>query len=71
MDTLGAVNEVDKYLDDAFVCGLNEVSIIHGKGTGALRKSITDLLRTHVHVKSYRLGDYNEGGHGVTVVYIK
>lgn len=71
MDSLEAMSEVDKYLDDAFVCGLNEVSIIHGKGTGALRKSITNLLRTHVHVKSYRLGEYNEGGHGVTVVYIK
>lgn len=71
MDTLQAISEVDKYLDDAFVNGLNEVSIIHGKGTGALRKSITDLLRNHVHVKSYRLGEYNEGGHGVTIAYIK
>ena len=71
LDTLDAINEVDKYLDDAFVSGLNEVSIIHGKGTGALRKSISDLLRTHIHVKSYRLGEYNEGGNGVTIVYIK
>lgn len=71
MDSLEAISEVDKYLDDAFVSGLNEVSIIHGKGTGVLRKSITDLLRNHVHVKSHRIGNYNEGGNGVTVVYIK
>lgn len=71
MDTLEAIDEVDRYLDEAFVAGLHEVSIIHGKGTGALRKSVSELLRKHMHVKSYRLGEYNEGGHGVTVVYIK
>lgn len=71
LDVLNAIAEVDKYLDDVFVSGLNEVSIIHGKGTGTLRKAVTDLLKNHVHVKSYRLGEYNEGGHGVTVVYIK
>lgn len=71
LDTLDAIDRVDKYLDDAFVYGMGEVSIIHGKGTGALRKAITDLLRTHVHVKNYRLGEYGEGGHGVTIVKIK
>lgn len=71
MDVIEAMNEVDKYLDDALVSGLHEVTIIHGKGTGTLRKAITDFLRTHIHVKSYRLGEYNEGGHGVTIVYIK
>ncbi len=71
LDTLDAVDKVDKYLDDAFVYGMGEVSIIHGKGTGALRKAVSDLLRTHVHVKSYRLGEYGEGGHGVTIVKIK
>ena len=71
LDTLEAIDEVDKYLDEAFVSGLHEVSIIHGKGTGALRKSVSDLLRNHIHVKSYRLGEYNEGGNGVTIVYVK
>ena len=71
MDILNATTEVDKYLDDAFVNGLSEVTIIHGKGTGALRSSISELLRRHTHVSSYRLGKYGEGGDGVTVAYIK
>lgn len=62
---------VDKYLDDAYVAGLQEVSIIHGKGTGVLRKSINDMLKRHPHVKTYRLGEYGEGGSGVTVVSLK
>jgi DNA mismatch repair protein MutS2 len=47
------------------------VTIIHGKGTGVLKNAITDLLRRHPHVKSSRLGNYGEGGTGVTVVQIK
>jgi len=71
MDSEEAIYIVDKYLDDATRAGLNEVTIIHGKGTGVLRKSITDMLRGHSHAKSYRLGNYGEGGTGVTVVELK
>lgn len=62
---------VDKYLDDAFMAGLKEVSLIHGKGAGILREGIQKMLRHHKHVKSYRKGAYNEGGDGVTVVTLK
>lgn len=71
MDSQEAIYTVDKYLDDAYVGGLGEVSIIHGKGTGILRKSVQDLLKRHPHVKSYRLGEYGEGGTGVTVAILK
>ncbi|MNP58852.1 Endonuclease MutS2 [compost metagenome] len=53
------------------MAGLGEVSLIHGKGTGVLRKAINDMLKRHPHVKSYRLGEYGEGGTGVTVVQLK
>lgn len=71
MDSEEAVYTADKYLDDAYIGGLGEVTIIHGKGTGILRKSINDMLKRHPHVKSYRLGEYGEGGTGVTVVELK
>lgn len=71
MDSEEASYTVDKYLDEVYLAGLNEVSIIHGKGTGVLRNAITDLLRSHPHVKGFRLGNYGEGGTGVTVVEIK
>ncbi len=62
---------VDKYLDDAYLSGLKQVTIIHGKGTGALRAAITTMLRKHPHVEEHRPGKYGEGEMGVTVVTIK
>lgn len=71
MDAQEAVYTTDKYLDDAFIAGLTEVTIIHGKGTGVLKKAINDMLRGHSNIKSYRIGEYGEGGSGVTIVYFK
>ncbi|SHJ61884.1 DNA mismatch repair protein MutS2 [Clostridium cavendishii DSM 21758] len=71
LDAEEACYVVDKYLDDAYVGGLGEVTVIHGNGTGILRKSINDMLKKHPHVKSYRLGAYGEGGSGVTMVTLK
>ena len=62
---------VDRYLDDAIMAGLNEVSIIHGKGTGALRAGLQDHFRHHTRVKSFRIGNYGEGDAGVTVITLK
>lgn len=62
---------VDKYIDDAVIAGLHEISIIHGKGTGVLRKGVHEFLTNHPHVKSFRLGKYGEGETGVTVVTLK
>jgi DNA mismatch repair protein MutS2 len=59
---------VDKFLDTAMLAGLHRVDIIHGKGTGALRKKITEFLSHHPRVKTFRLGEWNEGGTGATVV---
>jgi DNA mismatch repair protein MutS2 len=59
---------VDKFIDDAILAGLHRIDIIHGKGTGSLRKRVSDFLASHPRVKSYRLGEWNEGGLGVTVV---
>lgn len=61
----------EKYLDDAFLAGLSQISIIHGKGTGALRSAITKLLKRHHGIKAYRVGGFNEGGHGVTIAELK
>lgn len=66
-----ALMEVDRYLDDAVLHGRGEVQIIHGKGTGALRKGIQEYLRRHPKVRSFRLGNYGEGDAGVTVVTLK
>jgi DNA mismatch repair protein MutS2 len=63
-----AILEVDKYLDEAVLAGLHEVSLIHGKGTGALRRGLNEYLKTHPQVVGFRLGGEGEGGSGVTVV---
>lgn len=66
-----AIQETDKYLDDAILAGLQQVSLIHGKGTGVLRSGIHKFLQAHQHVKRYRLGGQGEGGSGATVVELK
>lgn len=66
-----AIPLVDKFLDTAMLAGLHRVDIIHGKGTGALRKKVTEFLSNHPRVKSFRLGEWNEGGTGATVVELK
>lgn len=62
---------VEKYIDDALLAGYHQVSIIHGKGSGALRKGVKQLLKKHPHVKSERDGGMNEGGLGNTIVELK
>ena len=62
---------VEKFLDDCYMAGISPVNIIHGKGTGALRKGIQEYLRKHRYVTSYRNGKYGEGEDGVTVVELK
>lgn len=71
LDAEEACFRTDKYLDEAYMANLGEVSIVHGKGTGVLRKAINDMLKKHPHVKNYRLGEYGEGGDGVTIVTLK
>ena len=76
VDVRGMIGEdawfiVDKYLDDAIMAGVHSVRIIHGKGTGALRKAITQYLRSDRRVASHRMGAYGEGDAGVTVVELK
>jgi len=62
-----ALPKLDKYLNDAFMAGLYQIRVIHGKGTGTLRRVIREQLAKHPLVKSYRTGDYGEGGAGVTI----
>jgi len=66
-----ALTEVDKFLDDAYLAGLGQVRIVHGKGTGALRKSIGEFLEEHPRVKAHHPAAWNEGGIGVTVVELE
>jgi DNA mismatch repair protein MutS2 len=63
-----ALPKVDQYLDDAYLARLGQVVIIHGKGTGVLREHVGALLERDPRVKSQRLGEWNEGGNGVTIV---
>ena len=62
---------IDKYLDDCYIAKLKTATIVHGKGTGALRKGIHNFLKNHPHVKSFRLGTFGEGEMGVTIVELK
>lgn len=63
-----ALPVLDKYIDDAFMAGMASVSIIHGKGTGVLRKAVREYLHSDKRIKSYRSGEYGEGDTGVTVI---
>ncbi|WP_454861561.1 endonuclease MutS2 [Peribacillus frigoritolerans] len=66
-----AISRVEKYVDDALLAGYSSVSIIHGKGTGALRSGVQEYLKNHRSVKRIRFGEAGEGGTGVTVVEFK
>ncbi|WP_394233165.1 endonuclease MutS2 [Niallia oryzisoli] len=66
-----ALSRVEKYIDDALLAAYPRVSIIHGKGTGALRQGVQEYLRNHRAVKNIRFGDHGEGGTGVTIVEFK
>lgn len=71
MTTDEAIAVLDKYLDDAYVAHLPSVRIVHGKGTGALRKAVSDHLRRQSYIKSFRLGEFGEGDAGVTIAEFK
>lgn len=66
-----AIEKTEKYLDDAALAGMKQISIIHGKGTGVLREAVRNVLKLDKRVKSARLGAYGEGDSGVTVVELK
>ena len=71
METLEGVLAAERYIDSAVMAKLGTVRIIHGKGTGALRAAIQQMLKKNKSVKSFRLGRYGEGETGVTVVELK
>lgn len=66
-----AIPIIDKYLDDASMSGLDNIRIVHGKGTGKLRSGIHQFLKNNAHAKSFRFGTFGEGEMGVTVVELK
>ncbi len=66
-----AIQAIEKFFDQAILSGVDKVNLIHGKGTGALRRKINDYLKKNASIKSYRLGEWNEGGTGVTVVELQ
>ncbi len=66
-----AVAELDKYLDDAYLAHLPSVRIVHGKGTGALRKGVHNYLRRVKYVSEFHLAEFGEGDAGVTIVTFK
>ncbi len=66
-----AIMELDKYIDNAVLCGIPAIRIIHGKGTGVLRKSVSAHLRGHKNIRTYRLGVFGEGEDGVTIAELK
>lgn len=71
MESIEAVNAAEQYIDSAVMGKLKTVTIIHGKGTGALRAAVQQMLKRNKAVKSYRLGRFGEGESGVTIVELK
>ena len=65
------IMELDSFIDSALLSGITLLTVIHGKGTGVLRKAVQERLKRHPSVKSYRLGNYGEGEAGVTIVELK
>lgn len=66
-----AIMELDKYIDNAVLSGITTVTVIHGKGTGTLRKAVQAHLRNHKNISSFRTGTFGEGENGVTIAEIK
>ncbi len=66
-----AINAVEKFLDDAILTGAHRLELIHGKGTGALRRRVSDYLKSLPGIKSFKLGEWNQGGSGVTIVELE
>ena len=66
-----AMTNLDRYIDSVLLAGLDVVTIIHGIGTGAIRKGVGQYLRTNKHVKSYNYAPANEGGNGATIVHLQ
>ena len=66
-----ALLDLDNFIDGALLSGIQMLTVIHGKGTGVLRKAVQEHLRRHPSVKSYRLGTFGEGENGVTIVELK
>ena len=71
MDALESCDVLEKYLEEALVMGLSTVTVIHGKGRGVLRKAVSEYLKDHHHVSNHRIGEWNEGADGVTIVQLK
>jgi DNA mismatch repair protein MutS2 len=71
LDSIEAIAELQAFLDQAVLGGLQSVRIIHGKGSGVLRKAVQQYLRTHRNVSEFRLGTYGEGESGVTIAQLK
>ena len=69
--TADALPELNKYLDDAFLARLPQVRIVHGRGTGALRKMVQECLKKNKHIESFRLVEYGEGSDGVSIAFFK
>ena len=66
-----AIDEMSKYIDDAFLAGLKTVHIIHGRGEGILRSGLRAELSKNKHVKSFKSAPYNDGGEGCTIVELR
>jgi DNA mismatch repair protein MutS2 len=66
-----AIEALERFIERAVMAGLGQIYVIHGKGTGTLRRTLTNFLKQHREVASLRLGNWNEGGAGVTIVKLR